>query len=127
MTRTRRQPYETIQPATIGHLRLLRVKNVGIDLDGHRVFVGSTEVRLSPKEFELLHVLLENAGRVVSRRELLDTVWSTDRDNSTKTIEVHIRRLRCKLGPPGDPPLIRAVRGIGYIFDVDAQDLTRKQ
>jgi DNA-binding response OmpR family regulator len=126
MTRTRagQRPYETIQPATIGHLRLLRVKSVGIDLDGRRVFVGNSEVQLSPKEFELLRLLLENAGRIVSRRELLDACWCEGHANATKTLETHIRRLRRKLGTHPGPSVIRTVRGRGYIFDIDAEQLT---
>jgi two-component system response regulator RegX3 len=124
MTRAGRRPYETIQPATIGHLRLLRVRGVGIDLDGRRVFTGNTEIRLAPKEFELLRVLLENAGRILSRRELLDTVWCPGYLDANKTLETHIRRLRRKLGSQPAAPLIRTVRGSGYIFDVDAGQLT---
>lgn len=127
MTRAGRRPYETIQPATIGHLRLLRVGTVGIDLDGRRVFAGGTEVSLAPKEFELLRILLENAGRIVTRRELLDAVWCPGHVDANKTLEVHIRRLRRKLGSPPAPPVIRTVRGSGYIFDVDPGQLTGRQ
>jgi two-component system response regulator RegX3 len=124
MTRAGRRPYETIEPATIGHLRLLRANGVGIDLDGRRVFTDGTEIRLAPKEFELLRVLLENAGRIMTRRELLDTIWYPGHADANKTLEVHIGRLRRKLGSPPGPPLIRTARGIGYIFDVAADQLT---
>jgi two-component system response regulator RegX3 len=107
----------------MGHLRLLRVNGVGIDLDGHRVFTDGTEVSLAPKEFELLHVLLENAGRALSRRFLLDAVWGTGYADGNKTLEVHIRRLRRKLDPQSASPRIRTVRGVGYVFDVDAARL----
>jgi DNA-binding response OmpR family regulator len=96
---------------------------VSIDLDGRRVFAGTAEVRLSPKEFELLRLLLENAGRILDRRELLDTVWCPGYPSANKTLETHIRRLRRKLGAPASA-MIRTVRGTGYIFDVAADQLT---
>jgi two-component system response regulator RegX3 len=110
---------------TIGHLRLLHVNGVGIDLDGHRVFADGTEIKLPRKEFDLLHALLANAGRVLSRRELLDAVWGTGYADANKTLEVHIRRLRRKLGAEPAVSRIRTVRGIGYVFDVEAGQLTR--
>lgn len=112
--------YETVRPETIGHLRLLSVNGVGIDLDGHRVFADGAEVTLSPKEYDLLHLLLQNAGRVLSRRQLLDSVWGTDYAEGNKTLEVHVRRLRRKLDARSPTPRIRTVRGLGYVFDVDA-------
>lgn len=123
----RRATYETVRPATIGHLRLLTVNGVGIDLDGHRVFADGVEVALSPKEFELLHTLLDNAGRALSRRHLLDTVWGADYPDGNKTLEVHIRRLRRKLEDQPGSPRIRTVRGFGYVFDVDARRLTSRR
>lgn len=116
-------PWERVHPETIGHLRLLTVNGVGIDLDGHRVFADGTEISLSPKEYDLLRVLLENAGRVVSRRQLLDAVWGAGYAEGNKTLDVHIRRLRGKLGPRSSAPRIRTVRNIGYVFDVDAARL----
>lgn len=122
----RRSAYETVRPATLGHLRLLRANGVGIDLDGHRVFADGREVSLAPKEFELLHILLQNAGRVLSRRQLLDTVWGTGYLDGNKTLEVHIRRLRRKLDPLSASPRIRTVRRLGYVFDIDEARLTRE-
>ncbi|MGC1287167.1 MAG: winged helix-turn-helix domain-containing protein [Streptosporangiaceae bacterium] len=119
--------YEKVQPETIGHLRLLTVNGVGIDLDGHRVFADGVEISLTPKEFELLHLLLENAGRAISRRQLLDTVWGPGYPDGNKTLEVHIRRLRCKLDPRPATPRIRTVRGTGYVFDVDGARLRRRR
>ena len=119
-----RSTYETVQPTTIGHLRLLLVHGVGIDLDGHRVFADGTEIRLPRKEFDLLRALLENAGRVLGRRELLDAVWGTGYEDANKTLEVHIRRLRGKLGAKPAASRIRTVRGIGYVFDVEPGQLT---
>lgn len=123
----RRATYETVRPATIGHLRLLRVNGVGMDLDGHRVFADDNEVSLAPKEFELLRLLLENAGRALSRRQLLDTIWGPGYNDGNKTLEVHIRRLRRKLDPQSSSPRIRTVRGTGYVFDVESARLTRRR
>ena len=110
-------PYETLHPATIGHLRLLRVNGVALDIDGHRAFADGTEVILARKEYALLRVLLENAGRVLTRRQLLDAVWRPGYADHNKTLEVHVRRLRGKLGPACSR--IRTVRGIGYVFDIN--------
>jgi DNA-binding response OmpR family regulator len=107
-----------------GHRRRLRVNGVIFDIDGHRVFADGTEVTLSPKEFGLLSVLLQNAGRVVSRRDLLDAVWCPGHPDENKILEVHIRRLRRKLDPGSPARRIRTVRGIGYIFDVEADRFT---
>ena len=98
-----------------------------MDIDGHRVFADGTEIALSRKEFDLLCVLLQNAGRVVSRRDLLDAVWCPGYPDENKTLEVHIRRLRRKLDPGSSASRIRTVRGIGYIFDVEAARLTRHE
>lgn len=116
--------YETVEPATLGRLRLLQANGVGIDLDGRRVFVEGTAVTLPRKEFDLLRVLLENAGRALSRRELLDTVWGAGYVERNKTLDVHIRRLRRKLDPQSGSTHIRTVRGFGYVFDVDASHFT---
>lgn len=118
-------PYETVRPGTIGHLRLLTINGVSIDLDGHRVFADSTEVSLTPKEFDLLCMLAENAGRAMTRRQLLDAVWGVEYADGNKTLEVHIRRLRRKLDPRSPSPRIRTVRGIGYVLDIDAARRTR--
>lgn len=126
MTMTSVQPlYETVQPATLGHLRLLHVNGVDLDLDGHRVFADGTEVMLARKEYDLLRMLVENAGRVLTRREILDAVWGQGYLDRNKTLDVHIRRLRRKLGP-GPDSRIRTVRGLGYIFDIETDRLTSR-
>jgi two-component system response regulator RegX3 len=119
-----RPRYQTVQPATTGRLRLLRVNGVGIDLDGHRVFADGAEVALARKEFDLLRVLIQNAGRALTRRQLLDAVWGDGYPDGNKTLDVHIRRLRRKLDPRAASPRIRTVRGIGYVFDVEDGRLT---
>jgi DNA-binding response OmpR family regulator len=112
---------------TDGRQKVLRANGVVLDLNGHRAFADGAEVMLSRKEFELLRVLLESAGHVLSRRHLLDTVWCTGYADSNKTLEVHIRRLRRKLDPGSPAPRIRTVRGLGYVFDVEAARLTGRR
>lgn len=120
-----KRAYETVHPETIGHLRLLTVNGIGIDVDGHRVFADGKEIQLARKEYDLLHTLIEHAGRTLSRREILDSVWGDGYVDRNKTLDVHIRRLRRKIDPGSASPRIRTVRGIGYVLDVDASQLTR--
>jgi DNA-binding response OmpR family regulator len=120
MRRRRDEPYETLQPATIGQLRLLKVNGVDLDLDGRKVHVDGRPAALSPKEFELLRVLMENAGRVIPRQELLSTVWGPDHPDDDKTLNVHIMRIRRKIETTRNHPTkIRTIRGVGYIFDLE--------
>jgi two-component system response regulator RegX3 len=89
-----------------------------VDLDQRRVFVRGEEVHLRRKEFELLRLLVENAGRVLTRDVLIDRVWGTDYIGDTKTLDVHIKRLRSRIeANPSAPTLITTVRGVGYRFD----------
>ena len=87
------------------------------DFDQRRVFVRGEEVHLRRKEFELLRLLVENAGRVLTRDVLIDRVWGTDYIGDTKTLDVHIKRLRSRIeADPSVPVLITTVRGVGYRF-----------
>jgi two-component system response regulator RegX3 len=96
----------------------LEAGNVRVDLDQRRVYVRGEEVRLRRKEFELLRLLVENAGRVLTRDVLIDRVWGTDYIGDTKTLDVHIKRLRSRIEvDPPSPKLITTVRGVGYRFD----------
>jgi DNA-binding GntR family transcriptional regulator len=104
-------------PADGERPRQLAVNGVRLDLDGCRAFADGAEVALARKEYELLRALLENAGRVLSRRDLLDIVWRPGYADRNKTLDVHIRRLRHKLDPGSPAPRIRTVRGVGYVFD----------
>ena len=111
--------YLPIDPQTLGRLRILKIGDVELQLDGHRLLVRGTPVHLPNKEFVILRQLMDNAGRVVSRRELLDNAWGPDCRDTRNYLEVHIRRLRTKIeGDPFRPTHIRTVRGIGYIFDL---------
>ena len=90
---------------------------VRVDRARHEVQVGGTSVELPPKEFELLAYLIEHAGRVLTRGQLIDEVWGSDYVGDTKTLDVHIRRLRQRVeADPKQPHRIRTVRGIGYRF-----------
>lgn len=121
MPRRRADAYETVQPTTIGQLRLLQANGVDLDIDGRQVRVDGTPATLPPKEFALLRALMENAGRVLSRRQLLDAVWGADYPDDNKTLNVHILRVRKKIeADHNHPTRIRTVRGLGYIFDLEA-------
>ena len=81
------------------------------------MFVRGDEVHLRRKEFELLRLLVENSGRVLTRDVLIDRVWGTDYIGDTKTLDVHIKRLRSRIeADPSTPVLITTVRGVGYRF-----------
>ncbi len=90
---------------------------VTVDPDQRRVYVRGQEVRLRRKEFDLLSLLVENAGRVLTRDVLIDRVWGSDYIGDTKTLDVHIKRLRSQIERnPVEPALITTVRGVGYRF-----------
>lgn len=94
-----------------------------LHIDGHRLLVQGTPVHLTHKEFVILQQLMDNAGRVITRRELLDHAWGPDQTASRNYVEVHIRRLRQKIESNTDRPArIRTVRGVGYIFDLPRND-----
>ena len=90
-----------------------------LDIDAHRCFVGDREVKLRKKEFALLQLLLENPGRVLTRDVLIDRIWGSDYVGDTKTLDVHIKRLRALLeDDPKSPRYITTVRGVGYRFEL---------
>ena len=95
----------------------IRVGDVALDPDEHRVTVSDQEVTLPLKEFEVLHMLLANAGRVMTREMLIDRVWGHDYVGDTKTLDVHIKRLRTKIEvDPAMPTRIVTIRGLGYKY-----------
>ncbi|GAA1405361.1 DNA-binding response regulator [Glutamicibacter uratoxydans] len=90
---------------------------VRMDVERHIVSVNNSEVSMPLKEFELLEMLLRNAGRVLTRGQLIDRVWGSDYVGDTKTLDVHVKRLRSKIeGDPAAPELLVTVRGLGYKF-----------
>ena len=109
----RRGTEPELAPAT------LEVGRVRMDVDRHVVTVEGEEVRLPLKEFELLELFLRNPGRVLTRGQLIDRVWGSDYVGDTKTLDVHVKRLRAKLEPdPSEPVLLVTVRGLGYKLEV---------
>jgi two-component system response regulator RegX3 len=91
---------------------------VRMDVERHVVTVEGASVQLPLKEFELLELLLRNAGRVLTRGQLIDRVWGADYVGDTKTLDVHVKRLRSKVEPePSAPRYIVTVRGLGYKFE----------
>lgn len=104
------------EPAT-GHGSLV-AGPVRMDVQRHVVTVGVREVPMPLKEFELLEILLRNAGRVVTRAQLIERVWGADYVGDTKTLDVHIKRLRAKIERQGSSPRhVVTVRGLGYKFE----------
>jgi two-component system, OmpR family, response regulator RegX3 len=97
---------------------MIEVGDVRLDPDEHRASVNGADVALPLKEFELLHLLLGNAGRVLPRETLIDRVWGIDYVGDTKTLDVHIKRLRSKIEPdPSNPTRIVTIRGLGYKYE----------
>lgn len=95
----------------------IAIGNVAIDASCHRVQVRGGKVDLSPKEFNLLWLLMRNAGRVIPRMRIIDTVWGVDFYGDVKALDVYIRLLRRKIeADPDNPRLIQTVRGVGYMF-----------
>ncbi len=91
---------------------------VRMDVDRHVVTVAGEQVPLPLKEFELLEFLLRNAGRVLTRTQLIDRVWGADYVGDTKTLDVHVKRLRGKIEPdPANPRYLVTVRGLGYKYE----------
>jgi two-component system, OmpR family, response regulator RegX3 len=114
----RRVPAGTVAPEERDG-EVLAVGDVTLDPDRHEVTIRGEEVQLPLKEFELLTILLENAGRVLPRDLLIDRVWGHDYVGDTKTLDVHVKRLRAKVEPdPSHPVHIVTIRGLGYKFEV---------
>ncbi|HXW38144.1 MAG TPA: response regulator transcription factor [Acidimicrobiales bacterium] len=106
------------QAQAVSDEKVWEAGDVRVDLDQRRVYVRGAEVQLRRKEFELLKLLVENAGRVLTRDVLIDRIWGTDYIGDTKTLDVHIKRLRSRIElDPANPVLITTVRGVGYRFD----------
>lgn len=91
---------------------------VRMDVDRHSVSVRGVDTAMPLKEYELLEVLLRNSGRVLTRGQLIDRVWGSDYFGDTKTLDVHIKRIRSKIEKkPSDPQMLLTVRGLGYRFE----------
>jgi DNA-binding response OmpR family regulator len=98
---------------------LIALGNIRMDIDARRLYVNDQEMKLRKKEFTLLRLLLENPGRVLTREVLIDRVWGSDYVGDTKTLDVHIKRLRTLIeDDPKNPTHITTVRGVGYRYEV---------
>ena len=97
---------------------LLEASGVRMDVERHEVWADGRPVKLALKEFDLLEILLRNAGRVLTRGQLIDRVWGADYVGDTKTLDVHVKRLRAKIeDDPANPVRLLTVRGLGYKLD----------
>jgi two-component system response regulator RegX3 len=98
--------------------RILSGGRVRLDIDRHTVTVDGDEISMPLKEFELLEVLMRNEGRVLTRGQLIDRVWGSDYFGDTKTLDVHIKRIRSRIEMhPKDPVMLVTIRGLGYRFE----------
>lgn len=114
----RRLPAERTDDGDLPSDTSIDVGDVSIDPEQHQVLVRGSVVPMPLKEFELLYVLMVNAGRVVPREVLIDRVWGSDYVGDTKTLDVHIKRLRSKIeDDPSAPRRIVTIRGLGYKFE----------
>lgn len=94
---------------------VLEVGRVRMDVGRHEVAVDGEAVAMPPREFELLELFMRNPGRVLARGEIIDRVWGADYVGDTKTLDVHVKRIRAKIEvEPGEPKLLITVRGVGY-------------
>ena len=110
----------SLTPAEIDEVGFgtVRIGDISIDPEQHVVTVRGTVTKLPLKEFELLYVLIANAGRVMTRETLIDRVWGTDYYGDTKTLDVHIKRLRSKIeADPANPSQVVTIRGLGYKYE----------
>lgn len=97
---------------------ILTAGGVSMDVERHMVSVRGANVALPLKEFELLEMLLRNAGRVLTRGQLIDRIWGSNYVGDTKTLDVHIKRIRAKIEEdPAEPSIITTVRGLGYKYE----------
>ncbi|HWD96381.1 MAG TPA: response regulator transcription factor [Acidimicrobiales bacterium] len=110
----RRQDHDHVEMDEV-----ITLGNIRLDIDARRCFVDNEEIKLRKKEFALLRLLLENPGRVLTREVLIDRVWGSDYVGDTKTLDVHIKRLRTLIEEePKNPSHISTIRGVGYRYEV---------
>jgi two-component system response regulator RegX3 len=110
------------EPVDIESQEVLEVGDVRLDAGRHEVFVRDEPVALPLKEFELLELLLANAGRVLTRDVLIDRIWGPNYFGDTKTLDVHVKRLRAKVeDDPSNPSRVVTIRGVGYRYEKPRQ------
>jgi two-component system response regulator RegX3 len=111
-----------LEPEALASSTAIEAGPVRLDADRHVVTVNGAQVAMPLKEFELLEILLRNAGRVLTRMQLIDRVWGADYVGDTKTLDVHVKRLRSKIEPdPANPRHLVTVRGLGYKYETDSR------
>lgn len=107
----------TVEPAVVAG-NVIEAGPVSMDIERHLVFVNGEKVAMPLKEFELLELLLENVNRVLTRGQIIDRVWGSNYFGDTKTLDVHIKRIRSKIeDDPARPVHLLTVRGLGYKFE----------
>jgi two-component system response regulator RegX3 len=110
------------EPMGLAEQEVLEVGDVRLDAARHEVFVRDEPVALPLKEFELLELLLANAGRVLTRDVLIDRIWGPNYFGDTKTLDVHVKRLRAKIeDDPSNPDRLVTIRGVGYRYEKPRQ------
>jgi DNA-binding response OmpR family regulator len=115
----RRAEHEARLPVDDREADVLRIGDVAVDVGARMVTRGGEPVALTPKEFDLLVLLMSDAGRVITRERIIDEVWDPHWFGPTKTLDMHILSLRRKLGDHPEPRCITTVRGVGYRFERD--------
>lgn len=97
--------------------RMIEASELRMDLDSRRLFIGTKEINLTAKEYDLLELMALNPGKVYSREKLLNTIWGADYPGDVRTVDVHIRRLREKIeASPSEPKYVHTKWGVGYYF-----------
>jgi len=104
------------RPTALGNEKVLTIDNLSVHISSRKVLLSEKYVHLGPTEFRLLVTLMQTPDRVYSRDQLLDEVWGTDADVNSRTVDVHIGRLRHALKSVNGPDVIRTIRGVGYAF-----------
>ena len=118
----RRQAAEAATSGDEDGFEVIELGDVRLELDRRRAIVRGEEVHLRRKEFDLLAILMENAGRVLTREVLIDRIWGSDYIGDTKTLDVHIKRVRTTIEvDPKSPVMLTTIRGVGYRFDGKAK------
>jgi len=99
--------------------KYIKIKDLEIDLNQHKLIRNGNTIHLTPKEFSLLSLLIQNRGFVLSRCEILEKIWNVNFDTDSNIIDVHIKRLRSKIEDGLSTQFIKTVRGAGYMFDIE--------
>ncbi len=124
----RRTTNSSTSPTSESSEDILQVGEIRLDPKRHEVTVGSNIIKMPLKEFELLEILLRNAGNVLTRDMLIERVWGGDYVGDTKTLDVHIKRLRARIErDPSHPRLITTIRGLGYRLELPTPDRQSNQ